>query len=188
MKLRALSRDTGGALILFAATDLVFTALNLQIFGTSHSSGSLRPLTTVLPKIAQLAIAGAALGALASSPSRHLNWEFLTASMGFTILVDLDHVPVVLGMQQPIRPSHSILFLMIAVFVIQLLTRKRHLSALATSAFLSHLALDKPLFPLIAPLSPTLFEYGIDVQVGLAALSAGLALLSGLMIAEKRNN
>ena len=188
MKLRALSQDTVSALILFAATNLLFTALNMQIFGTSHSSGNLRPLTTFLPKIAQLAIAGAALGALASLPSRHLNWEFLTASMGFTILVDLDHVPVVLGMQQPIRPSHSILFLIIAVIVIQLLTRKRHLSTLATSAFLGHLALDKPLFPLIAPLSPTLFEYGIDVQVGLAALSVGLALLSGRMIAEKRNN
>lgn len=185
---RLLSRHTVYALVLFAITDLAFTALNMQVFGTSHSSGGLRPLYTILPKIIQLAMVGGALGALASIPTKHIDLELVAASAGFIILVDVDHLPVLLGIPQPIRPSHSIPFMITAALAIHLVTRNGHLSILSASALTAHLALDKPLFPLLAPLSPNLYEYGLDVRIGLAALSVGLALLAGATVAKRQNH
>jgi len=92
-------------------------------------------------------VAGLALGALSGDPTL----VGLTAL--YSVELDLDHIPYLIGLPVPARISHSLTFLSISTLACWAATReRRHAASLASSVIL-HLAIDGARVPLLFPLS-----------------------------------
>jgi len=176
---RAWLVETGSPILLFVSLDLFVTLLFLLLSTSPERIGTFRPVDTVAPKLAELLAAGFALGLLASLPQRRLDLSLATICTALVGLLDLDHLPALLGVAQPVRPAHSVTFLALEVFAMFVAFRRRkEVPLIATAAFLGHLAADVGIF---APLTPFSFEYvSLDsLTVPLAVGAAGFALAAG---------
>ncbi len=111
-----------------------------------------------------------------------LHLVFLTPSL--TVLLDLDHLPVYLGISQPIRPAHSLVFLAVVLAITAITIKAPEFELVVVSAFLGHMSVDTGLFP---PFSPFTFDYyQIDPYRLLFALIAVLATVSAGAIVRRR--
>ncbi|HME19310.1 MAG TPA: hypothetical protein VKF15_06230, partial [Nitrososphaerales archaeon] len=93
-------------------------------------------------------------------------------------LLDLDHLPAYIGLAQPIRPAHSLIFISVALICTAIILRRLDLELIFVSSFTGHLGIDEGLF---APLSPLSFDY-IQVdpyRFSLLACAVATALLAG---------
>lgn len=95
------------------------------------------------------------------------------------VLLDLDHLPAYLGIAQPIRPAHSIVFILCALVFTTILLGRFDLDLVVLSSFTAHLGIDSGLFP---PFSPISFQYmQLDpFRIPLIAASVLFALAAGL--------
>jgi hypothetical protein len=144
-------------ILVFGAITLIVTFLFTLLSDPSARVGGIRPENTIAPKLLELAAGGALLGCLASLAERKADINLIILSVFFVMLVDLDHIPAALGIPEPIRPAHSISFIVITSFALFLVFRgKIHLPLIALSSFLGHIAADTGLF---APFAPISFEY-----------------------------
>lgn len=164
---------------LFAGVALAFTVLSLSASPPASRSGTLRSLATIpVHELALLAL-GAMLGLLASAASRKMDPVLILLPVAFISLLDLDHLPAALGIAQPIRPAHSVFFVLAFVVCLWLARQPLELGVISVSAFLGHLGVDTGVFPLLSPFSFNYYSlsgYGVELLASslLLAVSAGL--------------
>ncbi|HZW57108.1 MAG TPA: hypothetical protein VFF30_12535 [Nitrososphaerales archaeon] len=172
---------------IFLMIDLLLT---LVFFSTSSPNvhiGTLRPADAIPPKLGELAVVGAGLGILSTLAYKHIDLSLITLFTAFVVLLDLDHLPSVLGVAQPIRPAHSLAFLGVTLVVLSVVLRNRQpeVGSIFVSSFLGHLAADTGIFALFAPFT---FQYfSIDaVRIPLMAGAVAFALLAGYIKNKRR--
>jgi len=176
----------GGPIFIFVGLVLTFTFLAVSAYDVSEPLGTFRRLSSLLPKAIQLLAFGALLSLVTTVGRRRLSWNTLTYPLLFLILLDLDHLPSFIEIDQPIRPAHSFILLLISLGAILAFENGRYATSLTvTSSFLGHLGADSPLFPLFAPISSELYSFGnvtsisMTISMTLVLVSIVLAFLSG---------
>ena len=190
MKERVLGwmRDTFPSILTFLAADILLTIVFFQFTGQSVHIGTLRPASTIAPKILQLLLVGLGVGLLTSLASRKLDTSILTLAVAFTLFLDFDHLPSIFGMPQPIRPDHSIGFIALALTLLYLVNRKKpEIVLLAAAAFLAHLSADTGIFAILAPFSFHYFSLGA-FKLPFIVCSVALAIWSGHMRYVRRSS
>ncbi|MGH2638519.1 MAG: hypothetical protein ACRDF4_04455 [Rhabdochlamydiaceae bacterium] len=186
-KLRGWASDTFPSIIAFVAIDL---ALTLIFFGFSSASahvGTLRPEATIAPKVLELAAVGAGVGLIASLASRAFDFSFVTFGAAFMVLLDLDHLPSVFGIDQPIRPAHSLAFLAITVVVLYFIAGRSRpeVPVIATATFMAHIASDTGVFAFYAPISFSYISLN-EFRVPLAIGAVCFAIIAGYLKSTRR--
>jgi len=171
-------RPAAGALALYAALVLLFTLVSLHAAPPASQTGVFRPLAKIPVHVFELAAGGLALGLVAYAISRRLDVVLLIPAV--VVLTDLDHLPSALGLAQPIRPAHSILFVVAAFVLVATIIKRLDLSFAAMSGFFIHLSIDTGQFPAFSPLSFRYSELGSYVGLFLTAAVAS-ALLAGYL-------
>jgi len=94
-------------------------------------------------------------------------------------------LPSFLGVAQPIRPAHSLVFLTMDVAITTIILRRVEFGLVAMSAFTGHLGVDTGLIP---PFSPFSFLY-LDLSeyhIPLITSSIFLALTAGYLMRKKQ--
>ena len=172
-------KETIPPIVAYITLDLVLTSIFIAMSSSSVDIGAIRPADAIPPKILELVLVGLALGFVASLSFRKVDLNLLTLSLAFVMLLDADHIPAALGFQEPIRPAHSIAFLLLLLAVLSFTIRKQpEVELIAISAFLGHMAADTGEFAVLAPFSfaySTLDPYRVPLAVGAVAF----ALLAG---------
>ena len=172
-------RETIPPIVAYIALDLVLTSIFIAMSPSAVDIGAIRPVATIPPKVTELILVGVALGLVASFAFRKIDFNLLTLSLAFVVLLDADHIPAALGFHEPIRPAHSIAFLLILLAVLTFTIKKQpEVELIAISAFLGHMAADTGEFSLLLPFS---FAYSnLDpYRVPLAVGAVVFALLAG---------
>lgn len=165
---------------IFAGLVLLFTAVSVRLAPPSVDVGGARPVETIPPHLLELGGFGALLGVAALWVyGRGGVWVALLLP-AMVVLLDLDHLPVFLGIAQPIRPAHSVVFLAADLTITTIILRRFDFNLIVVSAFLGHMGVDAGLFP---PFSPFSFDYYQLDQYRLPLIvgSALLALAAGFL-------
>ncbi|MDA4127880.1 MAG: hypothetical protein OK422_00210 [Thaumarchaeota archaeon] len=145
----------------FIAVALAFTMVSVLTSDIHFKIGIFRPLSAIPPHLAALAGVGLAVGIVACLFSMRFSLKLILLSIVLTLLFDLDHLPSAVGIAQPIRPAHSLLFLGIVILAELVILRKPlGTAALIGAAFLGHIATDSGVFPLLYPFSLHYFQLG----------------------------
>jgi len=176
-------------IILFAGIGLAFTLISLPASPQALRVGTLRPLGTIPAHELELLETGLGIGLLASAASRRLDLSLILLPVFLTPLLDLDHLPAALGAAQPIRPAHSVFFILALVLGLRLAGQPIEIELLSVSAFLGHLGVDTGRFPLLSPFSFAYYPLSpYDVEILAASLLIGLSagLYSHRRIAKPR--
>jgi hypothetical protein len=161
-------------IVLYASLVLLFTVISLYISPQASQTGTFRALAAIPPHLLTLIGGGAILGLLAFAVFRRLDLVLLIPSV--VVLTDLDHLPSALGIAQPIRPAHSIVFIVTAFVLVAIIIKRLDLSFAVMSGFFVHLSIDTGQFP---PFSPLSFDY--YVLGNYTIIFVGLALVSALV-------
>ena len=181
-RIRGWASDTFPPILAIVAIDVALALIFLGVSAPSTHIGTLRPEATIPPKLLQLASVGLGIGLLASLAARSFDLRLITFGFAFTILLDLDHLPSVFGVEQTIRPDHSLAFLGISLVVLSLIVARGRpeIPVIFSSAFFGHMAADTGLFAFFAPIS---FDYTSlnELKIPFAILAIGLAILSGFL-------
>ena len=158
--------------VLFIALDLIFTVLALLTAPASANIGTARAMSTVPFHELELGVAGLVLGVVAVWIYGRGGAAPALLLPSLVILLDLDHTPALLGLAQPIRPAHSLLFLALDVTITTIILRRVDFGLLVVSAFSGHIGVDTGVIP---PYSPVSFQY-----VGIAPYHALMLAISVL--------
>ncbi len=180
-----------GPIVIFVVLVLTFTFLAVSTYNASEPLGTLRRFSSLLPKVFQLVAFGGLLSIVATIGMKRVRSNILVYPPLFLILLDLDHLPSLFGIDQPIRPAHSLIFLLISLIAIFAFESRRPAIPLTLmSSFLGHLGVDSPLFPLFAPISSELYSFSTIISMTLVLSSIILAMISGRMYqrAESEKN
>ncbi len=169
-------------IIIYIVINLLFTTLGVILYEPELPIGIFRGLLNIPLKASQLVGFGILLGLLVSLGQRKASLKSITYPIFFLILLDLDHLPSFFDIAQLIRPAHSLIFIAAFMVVIYLLyERSFAIPIISLSAFIGALGLDKPLFPLLFPLSTELFSYSLYVSILLILFSLVLAWIGGML-------
>jgi hypothetical protein len=163
---------------LYASLVLLFTIISLYASPRASQTGTFRALTAIPPHLLELAVGGAVLGLLVYTISRKLDLVLVIPSV--VVLTDLDHLPSALGIAQPIRPAHSIIFIVTAFIVVATIIKRLDLSFAVMSGFFIHLSIDTGEFPPFSPLSFHYYELGSYLAI-FATLAVASALIAGYL-------
>ena len=118
-----------------------------------ESLSTIEPYTVSLMHIEDAA-KNFCLGFIVLFPSRKLRSMILAGLL--SVLLDVDHAPSLLGFEAPIRPAHSILFILLINACLWLVFRRLDFILITNAAIFSNLTLDVYFFPFFLPLS---FQY-----------------------------
>lgn len=165
--------------IVFVAVDLVFTAIAMGSARPNETIGTLRSVSTILPKLVQLAFVGLVVSVILLISRGVFNVELVLSGVVLTILLDIDHLPALLDIPQPIRPAHSFLFMAAVAFAIYIVLKKVDMSLVAVSSTMMHIAADSSSFPLLSPLTLNLYDISILGHLEFGAAAIFIALCSG---------
>lgn len=176
-------RTASYVVLVYVLVVLAFTLLGTFVSPQAAQVGGTRPEETIPGHVAELGVFGLLLGGAFVVIAGKKALPLVVAAPAMTVLLDLDHLPAYLGYAQPIRPAHSILFLVAVLAILATTIKALDMDLIVMSAFLGHMAVDTGEF---APLSPVSFAYyslgpyRIPLAVGavLCALAAGLLLRS----------
>jgi hypothetical protein len=167
-------------IVIYILINLLFTTLGVILYEPDLPIGIFRGLLNIPLKAAQLMGFGILLGLLVSLGQRKVSLKSITYPIFFLILLDLDHLPSFFDIAQLIRPAHSLIFIAAFMVVIYLLyERSFSIPIISLSTFMAALGLDKPLFPLLFPLSTELFSYNLYISFLLILFSLALAWIGG---------
>jgi hypothetical protein len=162
------------AITIFGGLAIAFTVFGV-LFGPSEAQiGITRPESSIPTHLLELGGLGVilGLGTAALYGRKGLPLVFLTPVL--TVLLDVDHLPAYLGMSQPIRPAHSLVFLASVLVLTGIVIRQVDVDLVVLSAFLGHMGVDTGLFP---PFSPFSFSY-VQLDPYRVPLLAGAAVAS----------
>ena len=178
-KVSGWARETFPSILVFLGVNILLTLLFFKFTGQSVQIGTLRPESSIAPKIAQLALVGLGVGLVASLARRKLDTTFLTLGIAFTVLLDFDHLPSIFGMPQPIRPDHSVGFIAVTLILLYFVNKKRpEIVPLAAASFMAHLAADTGIFGILAPFSFHYYSLAA-FKMPLAISAVALAVVAG---------
>ncbi len=180
-KIRRWVSDVFPSLLVFVVVNLAITLIFLVISPPSSHTGTLRPESSIAPKELELFSAGLAVGLVASLAYRRLDVNLVTLAVAFVVLLDMDHLPAFFGINQPIRPAHSLAFLAITLVVLYFVAGRRghiEIPILFASAFFAHMAADTGVFAFFAPVSFNYYSLQ-SVQIPFIALAVCIAALAG---------
>jgi hypothetical protein len=171
---------------LYVSLVLIFTVISIYSSPQASETGTFRALSAIPPHVLALVAGGTVLGLLAFAIFRRLDLVLLIPSV--VVLTDLDHLPSALGIAQPIRPAHSIVFIVTAFVLVATIIRRLDLSFAVMSGFFIHLSIDTGQFPPFSPLSFNYYTLGNyqTVFVGLALASGLLAGYLGKRMSSKK--
>jgi len=125
-------------------------------------------------------VAGLALGALSyGSPS------MAVLAALYSMALDLDHAPYLVGLPVPGRISHSLMFLAVSSLTCWAVTRDRRHVLMLISCLLLHYALDGLNVPLLFPLSSDSSSWRW-LRIPFAAISVAASAISGPLGARIR--
>lgn len=167
---------------MFITVDLGLTLVSVAISDPSVRIGVLRPESSIPPKLGELAGVGIAVGVLSCVTRKKWDSVLVAMNAAFVLLLDLDHVPSTIGLAQPIRPAHSLGFLLVALIGLLVLTKKTsEMEFVLLSSFFAHMSVDTGLFGFFEPFS---FSYAsLD---GYKLLFAGLSVFFALVAGRVR--
>ncbi|MDA4126122.1 MAG: hypothetical protein OK452_02815 [Thaumarchaeota archaeon] len=165
----------------FIAVGLTFTAVSVLTSDIHFKIGTFRPIYSIPPHLVALSAMGLAVGFATSLFSIRFSMRPVILSVVLMLLFDLDHIPAALGIPQPIRPAHSLLFLGVVVLAELILLKKPiETGVLIGAAFLGHLAVDTGLFPLFYPFSMQYYALN-SIYPWLYVSAFVLAIMAGLL-------
>jgi hypothetical protein len=172
------------AILLFAATVGVFTIVSLFVSPPGSQTGQLRAISAIPDHLALLVVGGVVLGSLPSIIYRRLDLALLVSIPIFVVLVDLDHLPIALGIAQPVRPAHSIIFIATVFVLMTTIIKRLDLSFAAMSGFFAHVGIDSGVF---APWAPLSFDYYdlTDYRWIFVSLAVASVVVSGYFAKRK---
>ena len=165
--------------MIFAMLNLIFTLVGVAIATPGEAIGGLRAVNSILPKLLQLVSVGLVVGISSIVVLRKFNLELALSGIILTPLLDIDHLPTIFGVPQPIRPAHSFLFMIVVSLTVYMALKRVDLSLMTISASMVHLGADTSLFPLLSPLTLELYAMDELGHVGLFAVAVGTAILAG---------
>lgn len=174
-------KETAILVFVFSSVTITITLLGVILVPPNEAQGVLRPISEIPLKALLLLMLGLILGTVPSLTTHRLNLSFIVSGGILTLLLDLDHLPTVFQIPQPIRPAHSIVFLIAVSVLVYLSTRKASLTVLTGSAFFAHLGSDKAFFPLLSPFIFDITEFSPEVSYSLVLVAFALALITGLL-------
>ena len=179
--MKSLWREALVTATIFVLLVLGFTLVSLLVAPGPSKIGSARPLATIPLHEVELGGVALVLGALALGVYGRGGAAVSVLLPSLVILLDLDHLPSFLGIAQPIRPAHSLVFLVLDVLITTIILRRLDFGLVAVSAFTAHLGVDSGLAP---PLSPFSFQYvQLDpYHVPLLLTSAAFAVAAGYLM------
>ena len=169
--------------LIYALVVLAFTLLGMLLSPQAAQVGGTRPDETIPGHVAELGLFGLLLGIMFVGIAGKRALPLVVATPIMTVLLDADHLPAYLGYAQPIRPAHSLIFLVVVLAIVATTIKALDMDLIVLSAFLGHLAIDSGQF---APFSPISFAYfqldPFRISFGVCALlctvAAGLVLRS----------
>jgi hypothetical protein len=172
-------------IIIYSAMVLLFTFVSLGSSPPGSQTGLLRTVSTIPEHLVYLGGFGIVLGLVGSAIYRRLDPNLIILIPALVILTDLDHLPVALRIAQPIRPAHSLIFIISVVAILALTIRRPDIEAASVSAFFAHLSVDTGQFP---PFSPFSFEYAnlSAYQPEIIAAAIISALVAGYLARRAR--
>jgi hypothetical protein len=174
-------RDSLDVFAAFVALGLTFTAISLLASPLDVRVGTLRSISTIPIHEFALIGTGLALSFLVMIGLRRFDLSSLLLSASFIVFLDLDHLPSALGIAQPIRPAHSLVFLAVLLVILNFVFKKPvKVQLTVVASFLGHLAVDTGAFPLLAPLSYAYYSLS-SVDLALLGSAALIALLAGYL-------
>ena len=184
--LRSWLAEVATPILVVVVLDLAVALVFLAVSGKPARIGTLRAFSTVPSKLVELGIAGVSVALVASITRRALDPSLMTLGIAFVLLLDLDHLPSLFGVAQPIRPAHSLTFLVIEAIALALVVKKGSVVLIAVASFFGHLAADTGIF---APFQPFSFQYiSLDAYVvPLALVSLVFALAAGHLRRKEAN-
>ncbi|HUK74440.1 MAG TPA: hypothetical protein VLU99_01515 [Nitrososphaerales archaeon] len=151
------AKETLPPVLLVLFLDVAVTVAFVLLSGKSVRVGTFRPADAIPPKVAELLAIGVAVGLLECLGRGRPDASLFTFGLAFVALIAVDHFPSAFGFAQPIRPAHSLTFLVLMVSVLALAFRKRPEVPIAAAAgFFGHMAGDTGIF---APVQPFSFQY-----------------------------
>jgi hypothetical protein len=175
------------ALAIFVVLVLLFTGIAVLVGSPDVMVGSARPLDTIPVHLLELGGFGIVLGIpiLGIYGRKGVGLALLIPAM--VVLLDLDHLPIFLGIAQPIRPAHSLVLLVTDMATTTIVLRRLDFNLIIMSAFAGHLGVDTGLFPPLAPLS---FQYlQLDqYRLPLVLSSMILAILAGYVLRRENRS
>ena len=171
-------------LAVYVALVLAFTVVSLLVSPLSSQVGSARPLGTIPLHEVELGGLGLALGAVALGVYGRGGAGAAVLFPSLVVLLDLDHLPAFIGLSQPIRPAHSVLFLILDVAMTAIVLRRVDAGLLVMSAFTGHLSVDTGTLPPLSPISFQYFQFD-SIRLPLAVLSVVLALAAGALMRRR---
>ena len=159
---------------------LVFTAMSGGTSPVASQTGQFRTLSSIPEHLAFLGGFGVALGLVGSIIYRRLDTNLVILIPALVVLTDLDHLPSALGMSQPIRPAHSLIFIVMVVAILALTIGRPDIQAATVSAFFAHLSVDTGVFPAFSPISFAYYDLSA-YQPEIIAAAIIAALLAGYL-------
>ncbi|MDA4114488.1 MAG: hypothetical protein OK474_10625 [Thaumarchaeota archaeon] len=180
MKNRSELRPVLLAVVLYGSLELLVTLISLYTRPPGSLVGVFRSVDTIPSHLFLLALGGVALGLLSGLAFRRLDLGLVLLILSVVVLTDLDHLPSALGIDQPIRPTHSLIFIAVAFVLVATVIRRLDLSFAVMSGFFAHLAVDTGLFPPFSPVSFNYYSLG-NYQLVLIALALSSALAAGYL-------
>ncbi len=182
---RQMLTSTLEAALVFGALVLVFTLLGVILGPPETKIGSTRPADTIPSHLGALAGFGLLLGVVAAALYGRRGLPVVVLIPTLTVMLDLDHLPVYLGVSQPIRPAHSVLFIITVLTITAITIKRLDINLAVLSAFLGHLGIDTGQF---APFSPASFSYvPLDpYKVPFLVGAAAAAIAAGVVLRRER--
>jgi hypothetical protein len=142
--------------VIYAALILVFTLVGMAVAPAEAQVGTARPASAIPEHLTELVGFGVLLGCVSAVIYGRRGLPMLALTPALVALLDLDHLPAYIGLTQPIRPAHSLVFIAVALVCTAIILRRLDLELILVSSFTGHLGVDQGLF---APLSPLSFDY-----------------------------
>jgi hypothetical protein len=173
------------ALVIFTAVNLLFTVVAVVTAEPAETTGGLRPLYAIPPKLLQLAAVGLVVGGLFVIALKSVDIGLLSLAVMLVPLLDIDHLPSFLHIPQPVRPAHSILFIVAVGVAVYVFLRRTDIVLITLSSIMMHFAADGSNFPLLSPLSFELYTFDAIGDFGLASAAVFTALLAGFVAKRK---
>jgi hypothetical protein len=172
------------ACVIYGAMVLLFTLISLYTAPQYSQIGTFRPFPTIPFHELILGLLGLGLGLTASVALKKLDLGLVILVPALVVLTDLDHLPAYLGMAQPIRPAHSVIFIVCTIALMATVIRKTGVEFASLSAFFAHLSVDTGVFPPFSPISFRYYNLG-EFRMPFVLAAVAFALAAGL--AMKRN-
>jgi len=174
------------ACVVYGAMVLLFTLISLFTAPKGSQTGTFRPVATIPSHELLLVLLGLGLGLAISAVRWKPDLTLLVLVPALVVLTDLDHLPSYFGLAQPIRPAHSIIFIVCTVALMATVIRRKDVELASLSAFFAHLSIDTGVFP---PFSPVSFHYYDLGEFRAAFLLAAFvfAVAAGLAVRHDRH-